>query len=159
MCLQFWLAGQHSVHAMSVRVMVSAPGQAELWQTEVSMDDTWKSVLELYAAAHCFPTKSLVFWSGDTLVASGGQVSDATSGRAGLVLISAGRRAGGGGRTVRSDASKKHKYVRRKTKTSALVGAANARDGKASLSLAEAPSEARKPSIFDAMSPPKKEAE
>ena len=69
--------------------MVSAPGQAELWQTEVSMDDTWKSVLELYVATHGFPTKSLAFWSGDTLVASGGKVSDATSGRAGLVLISA----------------------------------------------------------------------
>ena len=51
------------------------------------------------------------------------------------------------GRAARSDAGKKHKYVHRKTKTSALVGAANARllqrgDGKASLSLAEAPSEA-----------------
>jgi len=63
-------------------------------------------------------------------------------------------------RRLRSDKGKKHKYGRKKAKTSELIAAPNARSldrtGKHQVFLAEPPSDAVRPSILEDFSPPKK---
>jgi len=66
-------------------------------------------------------------------------------------------------RKVRSDLGKKHAYTRKKTNTSELATAPNARliqrDGKAKIFLAAPPSEAVRTSILEDLSPPKRRRE